>query len=75
MTKSTVLVLESDEPRRAPLCPRCEEDEEIDLDLHQPDLQQPDRILGICPCCGAWYLLVCGRIDVATLWRDWPYGT
>jgi hypothetical protein len=27
------------------------------LDRHQPDLKQPDRLLGTCRRCGAWYLI------------------
>ena len=27
------------------------------LDLHQPDAQSPDRLLGICERCRQWYLL------------------
>jgi hypothetical protein len=27
------------------------------LDLHQPDVQFPDRILGVCERCGNWYLI------------------
>lgn len=32
------------------------------LDVHQPDLGRPDRLLGICEDCGAWYLMSC-RVD------------
>ena len=27
------------------------------LDLHQPDCESPDRLLGICDQCGSWYLV------------------
>ena len=27
------------------------------LDLHQPDGERPDQLLGTCPDCGAWYLI------------------
>ena len=27
------------------------------LDLHQPDVEQPDRLLGICPECRTWFLI------------------
>ena len=28
-----------------------------DLDLHQPDCEMPDRLLGTCGGCKTWYLL------------------
>jgi hypothetical protein len=28
-----------------------------DLELHQPDADRPDRLLGTCPECGAWFLV------------------
>jgi hypothetical protein len=37
-------------PRLVP-CPQCG----FGLDLHQPDLDNPDRLIGICPDSGAWY--------------------
>ena len=27
------------------------------LDLHQPDAERPDRLLGTCAECGAWFLI------------------
>ncbi len=27
------------------------------LDLHQPDIGSPDRMVGICQQCASWYLL------------------
>jgi hypothetical protein len=27
------------------------------LDLHQPDVGSPDRVVGVCIGCGRWYLL------------------
>jgi hypothetical protein len=27
------------------------------LDLHQPDLTKPERLLGICPNCHSWMLV------------------
>jgi hypothetical protein len=27
------------------------------MDTHQPDPNQPERILGTCPGCGTWYLI------------------
>jgi len=27
------------------------------LELHQPDIGSPDRMVGICTKCGCWYLL------------------
>ncbi len=28
-----------------------------DLDLHQPDTDLPERLLGTCGACKAWYLI------------------
>lgn len=27
------------------------------LDVHQPEPERPERLLGTCPDCGAWYLI------------------
>jgi hypothetical protein len=35
------------------LCPACHER----LTLHQPDQKSPDRLLGTCAGCRAWYLI------------------
>jgi hypothetical protein len=40
-------------------CPRCG----APLDLHQPDPERPERLLGTCARCGAWFLL-----DVVSGW-------
>jgi len=34
-------------------CPNCDDP----LVMHQPDEQSPDRLLGTCEECGAWFLL------------------
>jgi hypothetical protein len=34
-------------------CPACCDD----LEIHQPDEQQPGRLPGICPSCCAWFLI------------------
>lgn len=34
-------------------CPSCVDP----LTLHQPDENLPDRLLGICPECRAWFLI------------------
>jgi hypothetical protein len=28
------------------------------LDLHQPDIRSPERVIGVCELCGNWYLIV-----------------
>lgn len=28
------------------------------LDLHQPDMGRPERLLGTCEACGDWYLIL-----------------
>jgi hypothetical protein len=35
------------------LCTCCH----VVLDRHQPDDERPDRLLGTCPGCGAWFLI------------------
>jgi hypothetical protein len=30
---------------------------DVDLDLHQPDTEIPERLLGTCEACGRWYLI------------------
>lgn len=37
-------------------CPACE----AHLRVHQPDERSPDRLLGTCPACSAWYLIDAG---------------
>jgi hypothetical protein len=27
------------------------------LEVHQPDLERPDRLLGTCAECGSWFLI------------------
>jgi hypothetical protein len=27
------------------------------LTIHQPDVESPDRLLGVCPECRAWFLV------------------
>lgn len=38
--------------RSCPICPG-----DAALELHQPDLHQAGRILGICDGCGRWVLI------------------
>jgi uncharacterized protein YbaR (Trm112 family) len=35
-------------------CPDCQ----FPLDLHQPDLEQPMQLLGICESCCKWFFIV-----------------
>jgi uncharacterized protein YbaR (Trm112 family) len=35
------------------LCPDCQDL----LTIHQPDIESPDRLLGVCPECRAWFLV------------------
>jgi hypothetical protein len=45
-------------------CPDCRSD----LNIHQPEPDQPDRLLGTCPACGLWSLIVVDEAhDQATL--------
>ena len=34
-------------------CSRCRQE----MEMHQPDVNQPNRLLGICPECGEWLLI------------------
>jgi uncharacterized protein YbaR (Trm112 family) len=34
-------------------CPACQDN----LVVHQPDERQPDRLLGTCESCRAWFLI------------------
>ncbi len=43
-------------------CPHCDED----LEVHQPDVDLPDRLLAVCRCCKAWFLAEPGG-DLACL--------
>lgn len=29
------------------------------IEVHQPEVGEPDRLLGVCDWCGRWYLLDC----------------
>lgn len=39
--------------RAVRVCPGCRDQ----MQLHQPDLDQPDRLLATCPSCQCWYVL------------------
>lgn len=28
-----------------------------ELEIHQPDVDRPDQLLGTCPECGTWFLV------------------
>jgi hypothetical protein len=34
-------------------CPSCRDL----LTVHQPDVEGPDRLLGVCPACHDWFLI------------------
>jgi hypothetical protein len=34
-------------------CSRCQSS----LDLHQPDVERPERLLGMCEDCRSWFLM------------------
>ncbi len=53
-----VLTLPFHDPGAVP-CPSCSEA----LSLCQPDPECPDRLVGTCPGCGAWYLVVPAQAD------------
>jgi hypothetical protein len=35
----------------------------VPLNVHQPDEDRPDHLLGTCARCGAWYLIELGAED------------
>jgi hypothetical protein len=37
------------------------------LQLHQPDGDAPQRLLGTCDCCGGWHLIDCDESVVVLL--------
>ena len=37
------------------------------LELHQPDGDAPQRLLGTCAACGGWHLIDCDRSVVVLL--------
>lgn len=39
--------------RDRPRCLNCHRE----IAIHQPDLDLPDRLLGTCPACKAWFLM------------------
>jgi len=48
-----VILISGEEDVPAPSCTVCREI----LDLHQPEIDRPDRFLATCGNCGAWHLL------------------
>ena len=67
-TPLTVAPLSTHAPMKVP-CLRCG----VALQLHQPDDDAPQRLLGTCDVCGGWHLIDCeGSVvvllpDAATL--------
>lgn len=47
-----------------PLTLNCLECQDL-LDLHQPEMTDPDRLLGVCRQCDRWYL-ICLDVDQST---------
>ncbi|MFO0954329.1 MAG: hypothetical protein U0835_24860 [Isosphaeraceae bacterium] len=41
------------------------------LDRHQPDSDQPSRLLGTCPDCGLWHLIDAAAGTVLRIVHDW----
>jgi hypothetical protein len=57
MNVATPLSRRNSGSERNRCCPHCN----ADLQLHQPDVSMPNRILGVCPGCHAWTLVHFGR--------------
>lgn len=47
------LVARTRDVERRAACPGCGSA----LDLHQPDIELPERLLGVCESCKGWYVL------------------
>jgi hypothetical protein len=75
--ETAMRAVEGDDPPdlRAPGpidCPRCG----AGIKLYQPDVETPERLLGICPACKSWYLVdaVSGRLRALATDEDRPAG-
>ena len=44
-------------------CPDCRSS----IMIHQPDERQPDRLLGVCVSCFAWFLMAPGAVVMVRL--------
>jgi hypothetical protein len=55
---------------REMLCTRCH----CPLDRHQPDEARPNRLLGTCCDCGAWYLIDVRSREMFALVDVWSRG-
>jgi hypothetical protein len=58
----------SDEGLESPRCRGCR----IDLNVHQPDEEHPEHLLGTCALCGTWYLIEVGRKGTEAFLFDLP---
>jgi hypothetical protein len=54
-----------------PACPRCGSH----LDLHQPQPNLPDRLLGTCDSCDLWAVIEVGRDGLKTILTVLPEPT
>lgn len=57
---SSVSLVRAAPAEPVPEIPVCRGCREVPLDLTQPDLLRPDRVLGSCPSCGRVY-----RVELA----------
>lgn len=58
----------SDDGLETPCCRDCE----APLNVHQPDEDRPEHLLGTCPRCGAWYLIEVGKGTTGAFMFDLP---
>jgi hypothetical protein len=61
----------SDEGLETPSCRNCR----TPLNVHQPDEDRPEHLLGTCPHCGAWYLIELGKEKTEAFMFDLPNVT
>jgi len=66
----TVLKI-SEDGLETPCCRDCQ----APLNVHQPDEDRPEHLLGTCARCGAWYLIEVGKEKTGAFMFDLPNVT
>jgi hypothetical protein len=61
----------SDDGLETPACRNCQ----TPLNIHQPDEDRPEHLLGTCARCGAWYLIELGKEETGAFMFDLPNVT
>jgi hypothetical protein len=58
----------SDDGFETPCCRNCQ----ATLNVHQPDEDRPEHLLGTCAGCGAWYLIELDKEKTSAFMFDLP---